>query len=80
MTKKRIIFIVFVLLLLLHQDSWNWDNANLVLGFMPVGLFYHACYSLVAALFWGIVMKVAWPTKLEKWAEGGPESSEGGSK
>jgi hypothetical protein len=80
MTKKRIIFIVFVLLLLLHQDSWNWDNANLVLGFMPVGLFYHACYSLVAALFWGIVMEVAWPTELEEWAEGGAESSEGGSK
>ena len=80
MTKKRIIFIVFVLLLLLHQDSWNWDNANLVLGFMPVGLFYHACYSLVAALFWGIVMKVAWPTELEEWAEGGAESSKGGSK
>ena len=80
MTKKRIIFIVFVLLLLLHQDSWNWDNANLVLGFMPVGLFYHACYSLVAALFWGIVMKVAWPTELEEWAEGGAKSPEGGSK
>ena len=80
MTKKRIIFIVFVLLLLLHQDSWNWDNANLVLGFMPVGLFYHACYYLVAALFWGIVMKVAWPTELEEWAEGGADQSEGGSK
>nr|MBR9809549.1 hypothetical protein [bacterium] len=80
MTKKRIIFIVFVLLLLLHQDSWNWDNANLVLGFMPVGLFYHACYSLVAALFWGIVMKVAWPTELEEWAEGEADQSEGGSK
>ena len=80
MTKKRIIFIVFVLLLLLHQDSWNWDNANLILGFMPVGLFYHACYSLVAALFCGIVMKVAWPTELEEWAEGGAESPEGGSK
>ena len=80
MTKKRIIFIVFVLLLLLHQDSWNWDNANLVLGFMPVGLFYHACYSLVAALFWGIVMKVAWPSELEEWAEGGADQSKGGSK
>ena len=80
MTKKRIIFIVFVLLLLLHQDSWNWDNANLVLGFMPVGLFYHACYSLVAALFWGIVMKGAWPTELEERAEGGADQSEGGSK
>ncbi|MEN8772984.1 MAG: hypothetical protein ABF379_14515 [Akkermansiaceae bacterium] len=80
MTKKRIIFIVFVLLLLLHQDSWNWNNADLILGFMPVGLFYHACYSLVAAAFWGIVMKVAWPTELEEWAEGEADSSEGGAK
>jgi hypothetical protein len=79
MTKKRIIFIVFVLLLLLHQDSWNWNNADLILGFMPVGLFYHACYSLVAAAFWGIVMKVAWPTELEEWAEGEADSSEGGA-
>jgi hypothetical protein len=80
MNKKRIIFIVFVFLLLLHQDCWNWDNANLVFGFMPVGLFYHACYSLIAALFWGLVMKFAWPSELEEWAEGGPDSSEGGAK
>ncbi|MCX8238261.1 MAG: hypothetical protein OSB05_05510 [Akkermansiaceae bacterium] len=79
MNKKRIIFIVFVLLLLLHQDFWNWDNANLVFGFMPVGLFYHACYSLVAALFWGIVIKVAWPTELEEWAEGTADPQEGGT-
>jgi hypothetical protein len=25
-------------------------------------------------------MKVAWPTELEEWAEGGAESPEGGSK
>jgi hypothetical protein len=47
---------------------------------MPVGLFYHACYSLAAAAFWAIVMKVAWPTELEKWAEGGADENEGGSK
>lgn len=80
MNKKRIILIVFVLLLLLHQDCWNWDNGNLVFGFMPVGLFYHACYSLVAAGFWAIVMKVAWPSELEEWAEGEADSQEGGAK
>ena len=36
--------------------------------------------SGMSALFWGIVMKVAWPTELEEWAEGGADSSEGGSK
>ena len=47
---------------------------------MPVGLFYHSCYSLVAALFWGIVMKLAWPTELEEWAEGSNDDSKGGAK
>jgi len=70
MTTKGIIFILFLILLVLHQDFWNWDNANLVFGFMPVGLAYHAGYSLVAATFWAVVIKIAWPTHLEEWAEG----------
>jgi len=70
MKKTGVIFIVFLVLAVLHQDFWNWDKADLVFGFMPIGLFYHACYSLVAALFWGVVITIAWPTKLEKWAEG----------
>ena len=77
MTTKGIIFILFLILLVLHQDFWNWDNANLVFGFMPVGLAYHAGYSLVAATFWAVVIKIAWPTHLEEWAEG-ENLSEGG--
>lgn len=80
MNTKGLIIIVFLVLVVLHQDFWNWDNANLVFGFMPVGLFYHACYSLTAALFWAIVMKVAWPSNLEEWAEGDSDDAEGGSK
>ena len=71
MKKTTLIFVlVFVALAVLHQDVWNWDNANLVFGFMPVGLAYHAAYSLVAAIFWAVVMKFAWPHKLEEWADG----------
>ncbi len=79
MKKTGIIFLIFLALAVLHQDFWNWDNANLVFGFMPVGLFYHACYSLVAALFWGTVMTVAWPSHLEKWAEQGDMDGKGGA-
>lgn len=61
--------IVFIVLAVLHQDSWNWDNASLVFGFMPVGLAYHAAYSVVAAAFWAVVMRFAWPDKLEEWAD-----------
>jgi uncharacterized oligopeptide transporter (OPT) family protein len=70
MKKSGLILIAFVILAVLHQDSWNWDRADLVLGFMPIGLAYHAAYSLTAALFWALVIRFAWPSALEKWAEG----------
>lgn len=70
MKATGIFVVVFIVLAILHQDFWNWDSAELVFGFMPVGLAYHALYSMVAAAFWGIVMKVAWPHDLERWAEG----------
>ena len=69
MKSSVIIFVGFLIMAVLHQDFWNWNNANLVLGFMPVGLAYHAGYSLVAAIFWALVVKFAWPTKLEEWAD-----------
>ena len=65
--------VVFVLLAILHQDAWNWDSAHLVFGFMPIGLAYHALYSIVAAAFWALVVKFAWPYYLEEWADGGAE-------
>ena len=57
---------------LLHQDFWFWDAARpLVFGFLPVGLFYHAAYSLAAAaLMWALV-RFAWPAQLEAGAEPG---------
>ncbi len=57
-------------LYLLHQDFWFWNAARpLVFGFLPVGLFYHAAYSLVVAgLMWALV-RFAWPAHLEADAE-----------
>ena len=51
----------------LHQDTWLWDKAEpLVLGFLPVGLFYHAVYSVaVAGLMW-LLVRYAWPAHLER--------------
>ena len=71
MTSKRIIIVLAIVLAFLHQDTWNWGNDGLVFGFMPVGLFYHACYSLVAAILWAFAIKFAWPKDLVDWAEGG---------
>lgn len=71
--------VVFVLLAILHQDVWNWDRADLVLGFLPVGLAYHAGYSLVAAAFWAVVVRFGWPERLEAWAEDEEETGGGES-
>jgi hypothetical protein len=61
------IWIVLMALVLafLHQDFWYWDDPSLVFGVMPVGLFYHAAYSVVVALFWWWVVREVWPTDLD---------------
>ena len=38
-------------------------------GFLPVGLFYHACYSVAAAGLMAAMVRYAWPDRLEKEAE-----------
>lgn len=57
-------------LYVLHQDFWFWRRAHpLILGFIPVGLFYHACYTVVTALVMWMLVKHAWPSHLEEDAE-----------
>jgi Protein of unknown function (DUF3311) len=55
-----------LVVLVLHQDSWNWTNKSLVLGILPVGLAYHALYSLVAAATMALLVKLAWPKNLDE--------------
>jgi hypothetical protein len=50
----------------LHQDFWFWRTARpLVYGFIPIGLFYHACFSVAASLLMWLLVKLAWPSYLE---------------
>ena len=71
---KAIATILLLALFVLHQDFWLWENSGLVLGFLPVGMAYHATYSLVTALVWVFVIKVMWPTQVEQWAEAEDEA------
>jgi hypothetical protein len=70
---KRILLVIAVIALyVLHQDFWFWRTARpLVFGFVPIGLFYQACFSVAASLLmWGLV-KFAWPAHLEHEIEEG---------
>ena len=67
-----------IVLLIAHQDSWNWNDDRLVFGFMPVGMFYHVIISLAAGLVWFLVCVFAWPKELEQEDLGDPASAEKG--
>lgn len=58
-----------VVLGLLHQDFWLWDNHDLWLGFLPSGLGYHLVFSILAALLWAGALRWAWPGEWERWAD-----------
>ena len=64
---KRVVLVIAVIALyVLHQDFWFWRTARpLIFGFIPIGLFYHACYSVAAALLMWLLVKYAWPAHLE---------------
>ncbi len=50
----------------LHQDFWNWRRAYpLIFGFLPIGLAYHAAYSVLAALIMAVLVRLVWPRHLE---------------
>ncbi len=63
--KKLLLFLLVAAVYVVHQDNWNWKNADLVFGFLPVGLAYHAGYSILAAVMMAVLVKFAWPKHLE---------------
>ena len=67
MMRIPLLTVLTVAVYVLHQDFWNWDQAEpLLFGFVPLGLAYHAAYSLAAAALMWVLVKFAWPAHLEK--------------
>jgi hypothetical protein len=62
---KPLIWLLLLALLFLHHDWWFWDDATLIFGWCPIGLFYQVALSAVASVFWFYVVKCHWPTDLE---------------
>lgn len=68
--KRTLLAIAVVVLYILHQDFWFWRTARpFVFGFVPIGLFYQACFSVAAALLMWLLVKYAWPSHLEEEIE-----------
>ncbi len=63
---KWLLTLLVIVVYLLHQDFWLWSDRSLIFGFLPVGLAYHAGYSLLAAGMMALLVKFAWPAELEQ--------------
>ena len=64
--RKLLFTVVILALYAAHQDIWFWRSARpLALGFLPVGLTYHAMYCLASALLMWLLTAYAWPRHLE---------------
>jgi hypothetical protein len=74
-TKRTLLVLVVAAVYLAHQDFWNWTRVKpLLFGFLPVGLWYHAAYSLLASALMWLLVKFAWPKSLEEIERKLPES------
>ena len=82
---KSVVWGLVLLLVILHQDVWFWNNDRLVFGFVPITLAYHAGISIAASVTWFLAVQFAWPegldghTLVETADPGDPEPQEGGA-
>ena len=66
---KILTYVIFLALLILHQDFWWWNNDSMVLGFLPVGLAFHVLFAIACAVLGFVAIKGIWPHELEKLSE-----------
>jgi hypothetical protein len=65
--KRALLLILVGGLYIVHQDFWFWRTARpLVFNILPIGLFYHACYTVATAFVIWLLVKHAWPSELEE--------------
>ncbi|MCA9123035.1 MAG: hypothetical protein H6822_01435 [Planctomycetaceae bacterium] len=61
---KYVVWFLVLLLLVFHQDYWQWNDTTLDFGFLPRNLTYHSVLSLVTAGVWMLATKFCWPESL----------------
>jgi hypothetical protein len=75
--KPLLLTLLVLLVYALHQDFWNWRKIEpLIFGFLPVGLAYHAAYSVLASILMAVLVRFAWPAHLEEIQPHNPQGPE----
>lgn len=67
---KYVVYCIAAVVLVFHQDFWNFGKAEpLAFGFLPVGLAYHAAFSVACAGLMFLLVTFAWPQHLEEYEQ-----------
>jgi len=76
-----VVWMMVILLIVLHQDNWLWDNPTLVFGFLPITLLYHMGISIGATITWYLATRFAWPASspAPMDPQSGPTTRQGGT-
>ena len=69
MKRPLLLYALLVVLYLLHNDLWLWNDASLVFG-LPAGLAYHIGFSIATSVVLTLLVIYAWPEHLDR--EGRP--------
>jgi hypothetical protein len=64
-----LLYALLVVLFLLHNDLWLWNDPSLILG-LPAGLAYHIGFSIATSAVLTLLVIYAWPEHLDR--EGRP--------
>jgi hypothetical protein len=60
------VVLITLLVYALHQDFWFWRSARpLVFGFLPIGLAYHAAYTIAISFLMLYLVRRHWPEHLD---------------
>ena len=73
---KFVVYALLVLLVIAHQDYWNWRTYEpIVFGFIPAGLAHHIGISVGAVVLWALAANFAWPRDIDEIAPSVPDDS-----
>jgi hypothetical protein len=67
---KWLVYLLALALFVFHQDFWNFSEVKpLAFDFLPIGLAYHAAFSVACAVLMFLLVRCAWPKHLEDFEQ-----------
>ena len=63
--RSLLLYAALVVLYLLHNDLWLWNDSRLVFG-LPTGLAYHVGFCIATSVVLALLVIHAWPDHLDR--------------